>query len=114
MDVDLFQTLADPSRRRIVETLRDKERSVNEIVAVVGLGQPGVSRHLRILSDAGFVHVRPLGTRRLYSLRPEPFRQLEEWITTYRGLWESRLDRFAAALDRTQQGSTVTNPKEPT
>ena len=114
VDVDLFQTLADPSRRKIVETLRDGEQSVNEIVAAIGLRQPGVSRHLRILGDAGFVHVRPSGTRRLYSLRAEPFHQLDEWVTTYQGLWESRIDRLASSLDRMQQRATNPKAKEPT
>jgi len=97
---DTFQILADPTRRRLVEALRDGERSVNELVSVVEIGQPGVSRQLAILQDARFVVVRPQGRRRLYALRPEPFRELDEWMTGYRGMWEARLDRFAAELDR--------------
>jgi DNA-binding transcriptional ArsR family regulator len=97
--LDAFQTLADPTRRRIVETLRSGERQVNEIVERAGIHQSGVSRHLRILHEAGFVAMRPDGQRHLYSLRPEPFRELDEWLARYRDLWEARLDRFGAALE---------------
>lgn len=96
----VFQTLADPTRLRIVEALSNGERAVNDIVDLVDIDQSGVSRHLRILSEAGFVTMRPDGPRRLYSLRPEPFRALDEWIAAYRGLWEARLDRFGEALKR--------------
>lgn len=95
--------LADPSRFQIVEALRGGERAVNDIVERVGIHQSGVSRHLRILSEAGFVQVRPEGAKRLYSLRPEPFQELEAWLQGYRELWEARLDRFAAALQRKTQ-----------
>jgi DNA-binding transcriptional ArsR family regulator len=97
---DVFQVLADPTRRRLVEALREGERSVGELVRVVDIGQPGVSRQLGILQDARFVAVRPEGRRRLYALRPEPFLELEDWMQGYRAMWESRLDRFAAELDR--------------
>jgi DNA-binding transcriptional ArsR family regulator len=97
---DTFQILADPTRRRLVEALRNGERSVTELTDVVNVGQPGVSRQLAILQDANFVVVRPEGRRRLYSLRPEPFWELNEWMIGYRGLWEGRLDRFAVELDR--------------
>jgi DNA-binding transcriptional ArsR family regulator len=96
---DVFQVLADPTRRRIVDALRAGERSVGDLVDVAGIGQPGVSRQLQILEDAEFVVVRPEGRRRLYSLRPEPFRELSQFVTAYRGIWEGRLDRFAAALE---------------
>ena len=97
---DVFQILADPTRRRLVETLRSGERSVNELVDAVDIGQPGVSRQLAILQDARFVVVRPEGRRRLYALRPEPFQELDEWMRGYRAMWEARLDRFAAELVR--------------
>jgi DNA-binding transcriptional ArsR family regulator len=96
----LLTVLADPARMRIAETLRLGERAVAEIVASVGIRQSGVSRHLGILQDAGIVSVRPDGQRRIYSLRPEPFQEIESWAASYRGLWEDRLDRFGAALDR--------------
>ena len=97
---DLFESLADPMRRRIVEVLRSGERPVNDIVAELDIHQSGVSRHLRILNEAGFVRVRADGARRLYALRAEPFRELDAWVGRYRGLWEARLDRLAAALER--------------
>ncbi|HVH65111.1 MAG TPA: metalloregulator ArsR/SmtB family transcription factor [Candidatus Acidoferrum sp.] len=97
---DVFQILADPTRRRIVETLRGGERSVGELVDTVDIGQPGVSRQLAILQDAGFVVVRPDGRRRLYALRPEPFQELDDWMRGYRAMWETRLDRLAAELNR--------------
>jgi DNA-binding transcriptional ArsR family regulator len=97
--IDIFETLADPTRRRIVEALRQGERPVNAIVQQAGIHQSGVSRHLRILHEAGFVSVRPDGQRRLYALRPEPFRALDGWLAGYRQLWEARLDRFGAALE---------------
>ncbi|ESQ82143.1 hypothetical protein AEAC466_18580 [Asticcacaulis sp. AC466] len=95
-----FEILADPSRRRIVEALRAGEQPVNDIVKQAGIHQSGVSRHLGVLQRSGFVSVRPDGQRRLYALRPEPFRELEAWLDTYRNLWEARLDRFDAALVR--------------
>ncbi len=103
MHTDVFQALGDPTRRRIVEALLDGERAVNDLVESVEIHQSGVSRHLRILSDAGFVRVRPVGSQRFYSLRPEPFRELDAWVCQYRKLWEARLDRFAEALERKQK-----------
>lgn len=99
MHIDAFETLADPTRRLILAALRDGERPVGEIVEEVGIHQSGVSRHLRILSEAGFVTMRPEGQRRLYALRPEPFRELEAWLAEYRKVWDARLDRFGAALE---------------
>ena len=103
MHVNVFQTLADPIRLRIVETLRDGEQAVNDLVDRVEIHQSGVSRHLRILQEAGFVRVRPEGQKRLYSLRPEPFRELDAWISGYRRFWDARLDKFAEALNRKQK-----------
>jgi DNA-binding transcriptional ArsR family regulator len=97
---DVFQILADPTRRRLIDALRDGERSVGELVEVVDIGQPGVSRQLAILEEADFVVVRPEGRRRLYALRPEPFQELSQFVTGYRAIWEGRLDRFAVALER--------------
>ena len=102
---DVFQILADPTRRRLIDALREGERSVNELVGMVDIGQPGVSRQLAILEDADFVIVRPEGRRRLYSLRPEPFRELSQFVTAYRTIWEGRLDRFAAELDRRRKNN---------
>ena len=97
MHLNPFEALADPTRRRIVEALRGGEQQVNDIVRRAGIHQSGVSRHLRILHESGFVSVRPNGQRRLYALRPEPFHELEAWLAGYQKLWEARLDRFGAA-----------------
>jgi DNA-binding transcriptional ArsR family regulator len=103
MHLSVFQTLADPIRLRIVETLRDGEQAVNDLVDRVEIHQSGVSRHLRILHEAGFVKVRPEGQKRLYSLRPEPFYELDAWVANYRSFWEARLDKFAEVLSRKQK-----------
>jgi DNA-binding transcriptional ArsR family regulator len=100
MQLDAFQALADPTRRRVVEALRGGELPVGDIVARAGIHQSGVSRHLRILQEAGFVSMRPDRQRRLYSLRPAPFRDLERWLAAYRHLWEARLDRLEDALKK--------------
>ena len=103
MHIDAFQTLADPTRRRVLDALSRGERQVNDLVKEVGIHQSGVSRHLRILHEAGFVAMRPDGQRRLYSLEPEPFRELDEWLSKYRKHWEARLDRFGVALEGWQR-----------
>lgn len=100
----LLHLLADPTRLKIVECLRFGESTVGQVVAQVGIRQSGVSRHLHILHDAGVVQVRADGQRRLYTLRPEPFAQLEQWAAGYRALWSDRLDRFAGALTAVQLG----------
>src|SRR6185503_18628813 len=96
----VFLAIADPTRRRIVEVLRSGEQQVNDVVGKLHIHQSGVSRHLRILLEAGFVQMRPDGQRRLYSLRAEPFRELAAWLAEYRCLWEARLDRFGQAVER--------------
>jgi len=106
MQATIFQILADPSRLQIVEALLGGEQAVNDLVAGMEIHQSGVSRHLRILEQAGVVQVRPDGARRLYALRPEPFRELDAWVTQYRKLWTARLDAFGAALERKQQART--------
>src|SRR5258707_14717528 len=110
---DVFQILADPTRRLIVDALRDGERSVNELVQVVDIGQPGVSRQLQILADADFVVVRPDGRRRMYALRPDRFREVSERATGDRAIWESRLDRLAAELDRREKKRIGSKEKRP-
>jgi DNA-binding transcriptional ArsR family regulator len=109
MQLDVFQTLADPTRRRIVEVLWSGEQQVNDVVEKAGVHQSGVSRHLRILHESGFVSVRPEGQRRLYALRPEPFQEIDAWLGPYRKLWEARLDRFASALEKKKQKARAKN-----
>ncbi len=99
MAPDLFEVLSDPTRRRLVESLLNGELTVGELVDRVSIRQSGVSRHLRILEEAGFVRARAEGTKRFYALRAEPFRALDDWVGRYRSLWNERLDRFGAALE---------------
>ena len=90
--------LAEPNRRRILDLLL-VERPVGDLVAGTGLSQPAVSKHLRVLRDAGLVEVRPVAQRRLYRVRPDPLRALDEWLAPYRRLWAERLDALEAHLD---------------
>ena len=85
-----FQILADPTRRRVVASMRRGEKAVGQIVEAVGIHQSGVSRHLAILSATGFVDIRVEGARRFYRLRPEPFLELATWLGKYGHLWERR------------------------
>ena len=94
-----FAVLAEPARRRILELLRERERPVGELVERVGLSQPGVSKHLRVLREAGLVRVRPDGQRRVYGLRSEPLAELDAWLAPYRKLWGGRLDALERHLD---------------
>ncbi len=103
MDSEIFEILSDPTRRQIVDELRSGEHAVGDLVDRVSIAQSGVSRHLRILNEAGFVQVRAEGQRRLYSLRPEPFQAIDRWIDDYRRLWEDRLDRMGNELEHRQQ-----------
>jgi DNA-binding transcriptional ArsR family regulator len=96
----LFHALADPARLRIVEAMKSGECAVGDIVERMDIHQSGVSRHLRVLAEAGIVQMRPDGQKRLYSLRREAFDQLDAWVAGYRRHWEARLDRFGAALER--------------
>jgi DNA-binding transcriptional ArsR family regulator len=96
---DPFQLLAEPGRRRLVELLRDGERSVGELVEASGASQPAVSRHLRLLREGGLVAVRAEGQRRLYRVCPGPLRELDAWLEPYRLLWSSRLDELERHLE---------------
>ena len=96
----MLHALADPRRREIDELLREDEQVVGDLVRRLPIAQSGVSRHLRILKEAGMVESRREGQRRVYSLRAEPFEKLSEWLAQYRRLWESRLDSFEVELDR--------------
>jgi DNA-binding transcriptional ArsR family regulator len=94
-----YAALAEPSRRRILDLLRDGERSVNDLVARVDLSQPGVSKHLKVLREAGLVDVRPDGKRRWYGLRAEPLAEVDEWLEPYRAHWSARLDALERHLE---------------
>ena len=114
MPADVFAALADPTRRRLVEVLRGGESSVGDLVASVDIAQPGVSRHLRILQEAGVVTVRPDGQRRLYSLRPQPLRELEAWARRHAHVERERLERLAAFIDGPQPSSKPSRPRNRT
>lgn len=105
--IHMFHALADPARFHLVEAMRAGECAVGELVERLDIHQSGVSRHLRILTDAGIVQMRPDGQRRLYSLRKEAFDQLDAWVAGYRRHWEARLDRFGEALKRNQTAQKV-------
>jgi DNA-binding transcriptional ArsR family regulator len=93
-----IEVLADPSRRQILDALRDGEQSVNALVTRLDLSQPSVSKHLKVLRDAGLVDVRPDGQRRLYRLRAEPLMELDAWLEPYRRLWRTSLDKLERHL----------------
>ncbi|HEY1238845.1 MAG TPA: metalloregulator ArsR/SmtB family transcription factor [Solirubrobacterales bacterium] len=95
-----FDVLAEPTRRRILDLLLDSERSVGDLVKRVKLSQPGVSKHLRVLRDAGLVSVRTEAQRRIYGVRPEPLEEVAEWLEPYRRLWAERLDALEQHLDK--------------
>jgi len=93
-----FEVLAQPIRRSILDRLRSSENLVGELAEAIGLSQPLTSKHLKVLRDAGLVNVRVDGPRRWYSLRPEPLAELDDWLTPYRWMWETHLDRLDAHL----------------
>lgn len=99
----VFGVLAEPHRRQILELLLERPRAVGELVAGVGLSQPGTSKHLRVLRDCGLVRSRIDGARRVYEVRAEPLRALDEWLAPYRRLWSASLDRLQRALDEQAQ-----------
>lgn len=94
-----FEVLAEPSRRRILDLLRQRPRAVGELVEMLGMSQPGVSKHLRVLREAGLVRVRPDAQRRWYELEPGPLAEIDAWIEPYRAFWADRLDALEAHLD---------------
>ena len=94
-----FEVLAEPNRRRILDLLREEERPVGQLVDALAVSQPAVSKHLRVLRDAGFVEARPDAQRRLYRVRPEPLRAVDAWLEPYRAMWAARLDDLERHLD---------------
>jgi DNA-binding transcriptional ArsR family regulator len=95
-----FDVVADPTRRRILDLLRVRPRPVKELVGLLGLSQPGVSKHLRVLRDARLVRVRRDAQRRWYELDPRPLGEIDAWLAPYRAAWAGRLDRLEEHLDR--------------
>jgi DNA-binding transcriptional ArsR family regulator len=97
-----FHVLAEPTRRRILDLLREDERPVGELVTKLRISQPGVSKHLRVLREAGLVEVRHDAQRRLYRVRPEPLAEIDQWLEPYRRRWANRLDALEHHLDTTE------------
>jgi DNA-binding transcriptional ArsR family regulator len=108
MNTVVLSALAEPNRRRIVELLRDGPRPVGEIAGQLRLRQPQVSKHLKVLSDAGLVAVRPAANQRIYQRQPKPFEELDSWLETFRQTWEGRLD----TLDDYLQELKASQPKD--
>ena len=94
-----FELLAEPTRRRILDLLLERARPVGELVDVLGLSQPGVSKHLRVLREGGLVRARADAQRRIYEVRPEPLADVDAWLEPYRRLWAGRLDALERHLD---------------
>jgi DNA-binding transcriptional ArsR family regulator len=99
--VSTWAALADPHRRTMLELLRESPRAVGELVQITGLTQPGTSKHLRVLRDAGLVVARTEAQRRIYALDTRPLAELDAWLEPYRRRWESSLDALERHLDRT-------------
>jgi DNA-binding transcriptional ArsR family regulator len=100
---DAFNAVAEPQRRRILDLLADGERSVNELVEGLGLTQPQVSKHLRVLREVGAVHVRDEGRRRLYRLNGAALKPIHDWVTAYAQTWEERFTAIDAVLEELKQ-----------
>jgi DNA-binding transcriptional ArsR family regulator len=97
--MSVFDVLAEPRRRQILDLVRDGERSVGELVTALAMNQPAVSKHLRVLKEAGLVQARVDEQRRLYRLTPGPLREIDDWLAPYRAAWAASLDRLAGLLD---------------
>ena len=97
-----FDVLAEPTRRRILDLLMHREQPVGELVGALDISQPGVSKHLRVLREAGLVEARTEAQRRIYRVRPEPLAEIDAWLAPYRRLWASKLDALERHLDETE------------
>jgi DNA-binding transcriptional ArsR family regulator len=107
--LEVLEVIAEPTRRRILDAVRERECSVSDLVGQVGMHQPGVSRHLKVLRDAGLVEVRRDAQRRIYRLRAEPLMELDAWLEPYRAHWAGRLDALERHLERTSTQITSTS-----
>ena len=99
LDLSLFDVIAEPNRRRILDLLREREQPVGDLVEALAVSQPAVSKHLRVLRDAGLVESRTDAQRRVYRVRAEPLHLLDEWLAPYRAMWTARLDDLERHLD---------------
>lgn len=98
----IYEALAEPMRRRILDLLRERPHLVGELAELLELSQPGVSKHLRVLRDVKVVQVRQDAQRRWYELRPEPLAEIDAWLASYRHLWEASFDRLGSLLTELQ------------
>jgi DNA-binding transcriptional ArsR family regulator len=96
----VLHAISDASRRTVLEALGDGDATAGELAALLPIARPGVSRHLRVLREAGLVEARQVGQRRVYSLRPEPLAEVDDWLARYRSLWEQRLDALHTEIAR--------------
>jgi DNA-binding transcriptional ArsR family regulator len=103
MDANLLSALAEPNRLRIIELLREQPYSVGEIAERLLIRQPQVSKHLRVLSEAGLVKVHPSAQQRIYQLQPTAFLELDSWLGTFRRIWNTRLDNLGEYLQELKQ-----------
>jgi len=103
MNANLLSALAEPNRLRIIELLREHPCSVGEIAERLSIRQPQVSKHLRVLSEAGLVEVHPSAQQRIYQLQPTPFKELDSWLGTFRRIWNARLDNLDEYLQELKQ-----------
>jgi DNA-binding transcriptional ArsR family regulator len=100
LTVDVFEAVAEPHRRHLINLLAERERTAGELVdSLPSLTQPAVSRHLRVLREVGLVEVRPDGQRRIYALRPEGLQRIDDWIAPYRRYWRNHLDALGQHLE---------------
>ena len=99
LELSLFDVIAEPNRRRILDLLREQERPVGDLVEALAVSQPAVSKHLRVLRDAGLVESRTDAQRRLYRVRAEPLQSIDDWIAPYRAMWSTALDDLERHLD---------------
>ena len=106
-----YDALAEPTRRRILDLLRERPRLVGELTEHLGISQPGTSKHLRVLREAGLVAVRQDAQRRWYELRPQPLAEIDAWLTPYRRLWAGSFDRLERHLD-TMPDTPIDSPPD--
>src|SRR3954468_11586790 len=103
MTTALFEIIAEPNRRRVLDLLRERERTVGELVDALDMPQPSVSKHLRVLRDAGLVEARVDAQRRVYRITPKPLMELDAWLTPFRRFWSAHVDALERHLDRLDQ-----------
>jgi DNA-binding transcriptional ArsR family regulator len=96
---DVFTVLAEPTRRRVLDSLREADSSVGALAQALSVSQPALSKHLKVLREAGFVSCRTVAQQRVYRLKPEPFEQLDSWLAPYRERWDRHLDALVRHLD---------------